>query len=88
MAAMMDFVKRATAPASAYAPTTTMASMRANTVNPMFTAASKKEYGMDYYLRSALAGGICCGVTHGAVTPVDVVKVRANTERFVLSNFD
>merc|ERR1711966_264826 len=37
---------------------------------------SKKEYGLDYFLRGALAGGICCGVTHGALTPVDVVKTR------------
>jgi solute carrier family 25 phosphate transporter 3 len=29
-----------------------------------------------YYLKGALAGGICCGVTHGALTPVDVVKTR------------
>jgi len=29
-----------------------------------------------YYLLSALAGGICCGFTHGAVCPVDVVKTR------------
>merc|ERR1711881_287420 len=42
----------------------------------MFAAASTKEYGLDYYLRGALAGGICCGATHGAVTPVDVVKTR------------
>ncbi|CAL6437190.1 unnamed protein product [Bathycoccus prasinos] len=41
-----------------------------------FTAHSKKEYGLDYFLRGALAGGICCGVTHGALTPVDVVKTR------------
>ena len=26
--------------------------------------------------RGALAGGICCGITHGALTPVDVVKTR------------
>ncbi|KAI9030228.1 phosphate transport protein [Hyaloraphidium curvatum] len=31
---------------------------------------------MGYYLRSALAGGICCSITHGAVCPVDVVKTR------------
>ena len=41
-----------------------------------FTAHSKKEYGLDYFLKGALAGGICCSVTHGALTPVDVVKTR------------
>ncbi|CAK0807835.1 unnamed protein product [Prorocentrum cordatum] len=29
-----------------------------------------------FYLKAALAGGICCGLTHGALTPVDVVKTR------------
>jgi len=34
------------------------------------------KYDLSYYLKGALAGGICCGVTHGALTPVDVVKTR------------
>jgi solute carrier family 25 phosphate transporter 3 len=34
------------------------------------------KYTTDYYLKGALAGGLCCGVTHGALTPVDVVKTR------------
>jgi len=29
-----------------------------------------------YYVKSALAGGICCGITHAAMCPVDVVKTR------------
>ena len=29
-----------------------------------------------YFLKGALAGGICCSITHGALTPVDVVKTR------------
>lgn len=33
-------------------------------------------YGTDYYVKSALAGGICCSITHGALCPVDVVKTR------------
>lgn len=42
------------------------------------TSASSGEtkYDLMYYLKGALAGGICCGVTHGALTPVDVVKTR------------
>jgi len=42
------------------------------------TAFSAKEQTFDatYYLKSAIAGGICCGLTHGALTPVDVVKTR------------
>ena len=72
---LTDFIKRA-APASLYAPTATLGALKERNANPMFAAASTKEYGLDYYLRGALAGGICCGATHGAVTPVDVVKVR------------
>jgi len=33
-----------------------------------------------YFVKGALAGGICCGVTHGALTPVDVVKTRIQLE--------
>ncbi|KAI1281745.1 mitochondrial carrier [Xylaria sp. FL0933] len=32
--------------------------------------------GVALYSRFALAGAICCSVTHGAMTPVDVVKTR------------
>ncbi|KAI8879936.1 mitochondrial carrier [Backusella circina FSU 941] len=32
--------------------------------------------GVGLYARFAFAGAICCGVTHGAMTPVDVVKTR------------
>eukprot|EP00933_Yihiella_yeosuensis_P013966 TRINITY_DN1270_c0_g1_i7.p1 TRINITY_DN1270_c0_g1~~TRINITY_DN1270_c0_g1_i7.p1 ORF type:complete len:310 (-),score=83.68 TRINITY_DN1270_c0_g1_i7:127-1056(-) len=34
------------------------------------------KFDSTYYTKSALAGGICCGFTHGAVCPVDVVKTR------------
>ncbi|KAK1596712.1 mitochondrial carrier domain-containing protein [Colletotrichum navitas] len=32
--------------------------------------------GFALYSRFALAGAVCCSVTHGALTPVDVVKTR------------
>jgi solute carrier family 25 phosphate transporter 3 len=35
-----------------------------------------REYGFNHYLKGALAGGLCCGITHGALCPVDVVKTR------------
>jgi len=38
------------------------------------------KYDLTYYTKSALAGGICCGFTHGAVCPVDVVKTRIQLE--------
>jgi solute carrier family 25 phosphate transporter 3 len=33
-------------------------------------------FGFKYYLSGALAGGICCSLTHGALVPVDVVKTK------------
>ncbi|KAJ3130075.1 hypothetical protein HK100_008286 [Physocladia obscura] len=33
-----------------------------------------------YFVKGALAGGICCGITHGGMTPVDVVKTRIQLE--------
>ena len=44
-----------------------------------FVAASSfdaAQYDLNYFLKGALAGGICCSITHGALTPVDVVKTR------------
>lgn len=34
------------------------------------------DMGVMYYIKGALSGGICCGITHGAVCPMDVVKTR------------
>ncbi|KAJ6782822.1 hypothetical protein PWT90_07008 [Aphanocladium album] len=39
-------------------------------------AEPEKLSGLALYSRFALAGAICCSVTHGALTPVDVVKTR------------
>ncbi|KAI1426269.1 mitochondrial carrier [Xylaria sp. FL1777] len=39
-------------------------------------AAPAQLSGAALYSRFALAGAICCSVTHGAMTPVDVVKTR------------
>lgn len=38
--------------------------------------APVKKYDATYYIKSALAGGICCSITHAALCPVDVVKTR------------
>merc|ERR1712188_139317 len=35
-----------------------------------------KKYSLGYYLNGALAGGICCSITHRGMCPVDVVKTR------------
>ncbi|KAF9922315.1 mitochondrial phosphate carrier protein [Linnemannia zychae] len=44
------------------------------------TQATVAPTGAALYARYALAGAICCGVTHGALTPVDVVKTRIQLE--------
>lgn len=36
--------------------------------------------GVDLFMRYAIAGAICCSVTHGGLTPVDVVKTRIQLE--------
>jgi len=39
-------------------------------------APVSSDFTAQYYLKSALAGAICCSITHGALCPVDVVKTR------------
>lgn len=39
-----------------------------------------KTYDLMYYLKGAAAGGICCSITHGVLTPVDVVKTRVQLD--------
>jgi hypothetical protein len=43
-------------------------------------AHGEVSYDLMYYLKGAAAGGICCSVTHGALTPVDVVKTRVQLD--------
>jgi solute carrier family 25 phosphate transporter 3 len=51
-------------------------------VSPFIAAAAEKSvydfslYTGSYFLKGALAGGICCSVTHGGACPIDVVKTR------------
>lgn len=40
------------------------------------SAEPQKSFGVMYYLKASLAGGICCSITHAAMCPVDVVKTR------------
>ncbi|KAG7528003.1 hypothetical protein FFLO_06458 [Filobasidium floriforme] len=42
--------------------------------------ASVNPTGVDLYARFALAGALGCAITHGALTPVDVVKTRIQLE--------
>jgi len=41
---------------------------------------AKANHDMMYFLKGAAAGGICCSITHGALTPVDVVKTRVQLD--------
>ena len=53
------------------------------TVGSVLLAPSPSEgktYDFMYYLKGAAAGGICCSITHGALTPVDVVKTRVQLD--------
>jgi len=44
------------------------------------TAVGASPTGVDLYARFALAGALGCAITHGALTPVDVVKTRIQLE--------
>ncbi|CAO1632316.1 unnamed protein product [Parajaminaea phylloscopi] len=43
---------------------------------PIHSPLEKKPTGVDLYARFALAGALGCAITHGAATPMDVVKTR------------
>jgi solute carrier family 25 phosphate transporter 3 len=49
-------------------------------------AAAAPTTGAALYARFALAGAICCSVTHGALTPVDVVKTRIQLDPVTYNN--
>jgi len=44
------------------------------------TQQNKGPSGLGLYARFAFAGALCCSITHGALTPVDVVKTRIQLE--------
>jgi hypothetical protein len=46
----------------------------------LLAPSADTKYDMMYYLKGAAAGGICCSITHGALTPVDVVKTRVQLD--------
>ncbi|KAH0541958.1 hypothetical protein FGG08_003590 [Glutinoglossum americanum] len=47
---------------------------------------SERPKGLDLYSRFAFAGAVCCAVTHGALTPVDVVKTRIQLDPKTYNN--
>ena len=46
---------------------------------------AKTNYDLMYYLKGAAAGGICCSITHAALTPVDVVKTKMQLDPIKVS---
>ncbi len=55
------------------APPTSTGSVKLDAVKAVVAAQDpKKLSGIDLYSRFAFAGAVCCSVTHGALTPVDV----------------
>ena len=53
---------------------------------PSPAAGGEVTYDLMYYLKGAAAGGICCSITHGALTPVDVVKTRVQLDPVKVRN--
>lgn len=58
---------------SAAAPPTSTGSVKLDAIKQNVEAAAPpKLSGVALYSRFAFAGAVCCAVTHGALTPVDV----------------
>ncbi|TVY21770.1 Mitochondrial phosphate carrier protein [Lachnellula arida] len=58
-------------------PNTSTGSTKVDAVVQSVTANTpEKLSGVALYSRFALAGAVCCAITHGGLTPVDVVKTR------------
>jgi solute carrier family 25 phosphate transporter 3 len=54
-------------------PATSTGSTKVDAVVQKVAAATpEKLSGVALYSRFALAGAVCCSVTHGALTPIDV----------------
>ncbi|KAK0626220.1 mitochondrial carrier domain-containing protein [Immersiella caudata] len=49
-------------------------------------AAAPQLSGFALYSRFALSGAVCCSITHGALTPVDVVKTRIQLDPATYNN--
>ncbi|EKD20485.1 uncharacterized protein L3040_004227 [Drepanopeziza brunnea f. sp. 'multigermtubi'] len=59
------------------APPTSSGSTKVDAVIQKVAANTpEKLSGVQLYSRFALAGALCCSITHGGMTPVDVVKTR------------
>jgi solute carrier family 25 phosphate transporter 3 len=67
---------------SASVPPTSTGSTKLDAIKQTAAAADPtKPQGLDLYSRFAFAGAVCCSVTHGALTPVDVYVLRTPSTR-------
>ncbi|KAI9795286.1 MAG: mitochondrial phosphate carrier protein [Piccolia ochrophora] len=67
-------------PSSSGSPKLDAAVQKASSQSP------EKLSGLALYSRFAFAGAVCCSVTHGALTPVDVVKTRIQLDPLTYNN--
>ncbi|KAL8738404.1 MAG: hypothetical protein Q9181_000775 [Wetmoreana brouardii] len=68
-------------------PPTSTGSSKLDAAKQVAAAKSpEKLSGLALYSRFALAGAVCCSVTHGGLTPVDVVKTRIQLEPTIYNN--
>ncbi|KAL8742139.1 MAG: hypothetical protein Q9190_005337 [Brigantiaea leucoxantha] len=68
-------------------PPTATGSSKLDAAKQIVAAKSpEKPTGLALYSRFALAGAICCSITHGGLTPVDVVKTRIQLDPVVYNN--
>jgi solute carrier family 25 phosphate transporter 3 len=67
---------------AATAPSTSTGSTKLDALKQTAIAADPtKPTGIDLYSRFAFAGAVCCSITHGALTPVDVYVLRTSWTR-------
>ncbi|KAJ4288566.1 mitochondrial phosphate carrier protein [Kalmusia sp. IMI 367209] len=72
---------------SAAAPPSSTGSVKLDALKANAAAANPATpKGLDLYSRFAFAGAVCCSVTHGAFTPVDVVKTRLQLDPVTYNN--
>jgi solute carrier family 25 phosphate transporter 3 len=69
------------------APPTSTGSTKLDAIKQNVAAAEPtKLTGLQLYSRFAFAGAVCCSVTHGGLTPVDVIKTRIQLDPVKYNN--
>jgi solute carrier family 25 phosphate transporter 3 len=72
---------------SAQAPASSTGSVKLDAIKATAAAANPNApKGLDLYSRFAFAGAVCCAVTHGGFTPVDVYVLLLPTRSHTIAN--